>query len=1069
MRVGILGPLRVYADDGAEVEIGGTRLRGLLARLALDAGRPVSVDALLDGLWGDQPPTDAANALQSLVSRLRRVLRAAGDGAVRANGQGYTLDLNPDAVDAHRFERLARDGKRALGNGKHAEAAELLAEAAELWRGSPLDEFAEASFAAPAAARLVELGLAVLEDRAEAELHLGGAVRMLPALEEVGAKYPLRERLTALRMRVLHAAGRQSEALRVYEQTRNALADELGIDPSTELSETHLAILRGELAEPSRPVARPEPGSAPLPTQLTSFVGRDVELAQLDELLHSSRLVTLVGPGGAGKTRLATEAAQRHRAHEHQRVWFVPLAGLADGADLAGVVLTALGAADVSTREVALLLATHDAVARLAELLGVGESLLVLDNCEHLIGRAAALCDVLLANCPGLRIMVTSREPLAITGEALCVVGSLAVPELGSSTDQAKESPAVRLFLDRARAVRPDFVLDDSVVNSVVEICRQLDGLPLAVELAAARLRAMTAAQIAERLVDRFRLLTSGSRTALPRQRTLRAVVEWSWDLLEEPERLLAMRMSVFAAGATVTALEQVCADDRLPASDVLYVLASLTDKSIVDNYVTDTGRPRYRMLETIRAYADERLVESGERSVVQEAFAAHCVDYAQEQDLRIRGSTQLEADLVFDAEHGNFLAALHWFIDAGRRLEAVRLLRALSWYWIVTGRDQFFGEFVPVVRKMSGEVPGWELAVLRFSELAVLGPGNLLNTEWLRGMAKETADMNAMDHYAPMVLLEPVVAMLGGDIELGERRIAHGYETSDGWAQAAVRLADAFAGYYVGDAERGRLRVQEAHDRFRELGDQWGLMRALLAIAGDYSVDGEHAKAIETHEEGMRILRELGTSQEDLAVHLTYVVQELGRSGDLEQAWARLREAEGMLGPDSWDGFFYVALSLHRSELYRLRGDFDAAAEVLAGLPDDARDPGVGLLHTLVRQETALVAIGRNEPELARVEVRTGFLDARTRRDLPDLAGIAESLGMIKELENADADAAKFLGIAVALRGLPDRGSPVRKALVDRLTERLGEPAYTAAYQSGVDMSISDALAAMSDYIAGD
>ncbi|GGZ12166.1 hypothetical protein GCM10010300_65460 [Streptomyces olivaceoviridis] len=577
MRFGILGPVEIRTDDGTPLDPGGPRPRALLTLLLLDAGRAVSVERLLDGLYGAEPPAGAMGALQSQVSRLRR--RLAPHAGVDAVPAGYALAVAPDAVDVHRFARLAAEGRTALTAGDHQRAAVLLRDALSLWRGPALPDLPDAH---TDRARLEELRLAVVQDRTDAELGLGGGPKLVPGLRALLRERPLDERLYGQLMRALHAAGRSAEALAVFEEARRSLADELGADPSPALSALHLDLLRDGSQTPARPR---------LPAQLTRFVGREPELARIDRALTDSRLVTLTGPGGVGKTRLALEAAARAwtdasatrsatgadtRPAAARDVCLVELAPLTDGARIPYAVPAALGARD-GFRSPA-----TDALDRLLAALADREVLLVLDNCEHLVESAARTTALLLGACPGVRVLATGRESLGITGEVL-----VPVPPL-------PEEPAVRLLLDRARAVRPDF---DGHAR-VAEICRALDGLPLAIELAAARLRTLSVDELADRLHDRFRVLARGDRAKAPRHRTLRAVVEWNWELLDAAERDLASRLTVCAGGATLDAVAAVCG---VPYPED--PLASLVEKSFLE--VSDG---RYRMLETIRAFAAESL-----------------------------------------------------------------------------------------------------------------------------------------------------------------------------------------------------------------------------------------------------------------------------------------------------------------------------------------------------------------------------------------------------------------------------------------------------------------------------
>ncbi len=560
MRVTILGPFEVLSDAGDCLPVAGARLRDLITRLALAGGKPVSTSALAEAVWADQPPTDLPNALQTLVSRARRAL--GGPAAIEQSPAGYRLAVTADDVDALRFERLAADGR--------------VEEALALWRGAALEDAGD--FAAPYARRLAELKHDATITWLAGELEAGRAAAHVAGLEALAAQSPLDEKVTALLMRALAATGRQAAALALYQALRARLADELGIDPGAQLQAIHLEVLRGK-AEASTAEAHAPPGyggttvrggrKTSLRTPLTSFIGREDDVGRVGKALTAYRLVTLVGPGGAGKTRLATEVAAKVAAADGagtalgpdatngagvselapDGVWMAELASVTDAADVPQAVLGSIG-----LRESRIMLdgtqrvTARDAQTRLIHGLADVRALLVLDNCEHLIDACAHLADTLLAHSPGLRIVATSREPLGITGEWLLVVPPL------------EQDPAVRLFADRAAAVSPGFAVDEDNLPVVVDIVQRLDGLPLAIELAAARLRTLPLPEISRRLDDRFRLLTGGSRTALPRHRTLRAVVEWSWDLLGPSERLLAERFSVFPAGATPEAIAAVCA-----------------------------------------------------------------------------------------------------------------------------------------------------------------------------------------------------------------------------------------------------------------------------------------------------------------------------------------------------------------------------------------------------------------------------------------------------------------------------------------------------------------------------
>ncbi|MFF0635228.1 BTAD domain-containing putative transcriptional regulator [Nocardia sp. NPDC004151] len=727
MRIAILGPLDV-ADDTRSVPVPGTRLRALLIRLALEPGRPVSVRTLIDDLWPEAAPKRPEHALQELVSRLRRTLPA--DVPLRAAAGGYLLDIAAPAVDAHRFERLVRGGILRLDRGDRV-AIPQLREALSLWRGPALTDVSALPFAAAAAAHLDELRLIATESAVAAELAIRpGDPLLITELTGLLTAHPLRERPRLLHMQALHAASRTPEALTSYDHYRTLLATELGMDPSPELADLHLKLLRGErpthtaagksegfeqrLRE-STPAYRdsaigPTAAASPaarLRVPLTSLIGREHDLTEVVQRVGDSRLVTLVGPGGAGKTRLAVAVAGELSGHVVGRkggpvpgepdreaegtasgpvegaaagrfaggVGLAELAAVSDSSDLPHAVAGALGVALSRTAE----RSGGDPVGLLAEGLPTAPTLLVLDNCEHLVDEVARFVADLLGRVPALRIVATSRQPLGIGGETLWETAPLAVPPADS--DDVADFPSVRLFLDRATAVRAELTPTEGVLETVAEICRHLDGLPLALELAAAKLRAMPLPVLRDRLDDRFTVLAGGSRTALPRHRTLRAVLDWDWELLIEKERTALARLSVFPAPFTPHAAEGL----GVATSEI----EALLDKSLVqlvDVLTADpalpTPQPRYRMLESVRAYGREHLTARGELDSTRSAHAAYHLALAEAAHPHLRGHTQLPWLRLLDAHRDHLIAALRFAQESADADTAARLGSALGMYW---------------------------------------------------------------------------------------------------------------------------------------------------------------------------------------------------------------------------------------------------------------------------------------------------------------------------------------------------------------------------------------------------
>ncbi|WP_433355001.1 BTAD domain-containing putative transcriptional regulator [Micromonospora saelicesensis] len=903
MRFRILGPTQVVLADGREVPVGGPRLRALLALLLLDAGRVVSAERLIDGLYGEHPPRGAANALQSQVSRLRQALPA-GHDPVEFHPAGYRLAVDPDDVDAYRFERLAEAGRRALVDGDWPRAAAVLREALELWRGPALADAIGAAGAPAQAARLDELRLAAIEDRVEADLALGAQSALIAELREVVVAHPLRERSRGQLMRALAALGRPAEALAEFEDARHTLAEQLGVDPSAELAAVHLAVLRGE-----------ERGSAErvLPSQLTTFVGREEELKRVGDLLVERRLVTLTGPGGAGKTRLAIEAAGRVDVE----VRFVELAGLAHGSDVPQAVLSALGLRDAGLRAPAE--PGWQTTDRLVEALAERRLLLVLDNCEHVLVDAARLAARLLSACPALRVLATSREPLGLAGEALCPLSGLTVPPLGASVLDADEYAAVGLFAQRAADVAPDFTVTPANVEMVLRICRSLDGLPLAIELAAARLRALSVAEVAARLDDRFRLLSTGNRAVSPRHRTLRAVVEWSWDLLDDAEREVARRLTVFAGGATLEAAERVCG---LPTAEFVDALTGLVDKSFVEM----TGG-RYRMLETVRAFCAERLAEAGEADQLRRAHTAYFLELAWTASDHLRCAEQLHWLRRLDAERDNLHAALRRATAAGEASDAAGMVAALSFYWWLRGmRGEGARLAADVLELLGTEAPpglGEEFALCVYNaSLSGSGPLPSLGTQRSVIRSLDRPPRQPFLLYLSGISTGPPS---GGaeDVDelMGELRRLVG---PDPWINALGAMGSGSALMWSDQRDRARAALATALDGFRGTGDRWGTMITLGALGELAAWQGDPETAGAHMDEAMGLVEALGSAVDQADMLRTRGEIRL-RAGDFAGAHDDFAGAL-LLAQRSGAPEFVASARLGLAQVARVRGDMVAA-----------------------------------------------------------------------------------------------------------------------------------------------
>ncbi|MGP3959839.1 BTAD domain-containing putative transcriptional regulator [Nonomuraea sp. 3N208] len=1039
MWIGLLGPLEVRADDGETVEVVGLRLRRLLARLALSSARPVSVEALVEAVWGHEPPGNAANSLQSLITRLRR---AVGSSRLSLVSGGYRLALANDRVDVGRFEDLIAEGRAAMAAGELEHARDRLGEACLLWRGQPFADLGT-DFATGFAARLHELRLSAIEDRAEARLRLGEPVE----LEQVAAEHPLRERLQALHMRALVAAGRPADALSAFEDLRRRLAEELGTDPSAEVREVHLSVLRAE-----RPAARTN-----LRTPLTSFVGRTEEVERLGKLLAGSRLVTLVGPGGAGKTRLATEMAIRVAGRFPGGAWLVELAGIRDPAEVPSAVLAALGRREGGLFHLGSGMSV-DPLERVAEVLREQQLLLLLDNCEHLIEACARVAEVLAGTCPRLSVLVTSREPMAITGEVLFPVGPLRTP---TQADDALDSPAVRLFVDRAGAVRSGFALSEENTAAVVEICRRLDGLPLAIELACARLRTLPVAEVAARLGDRFRLLTGGSRTALPRHQTLAAVVEWSWELFSETERIAARRLAVFADGATLDAAQAVCAGDGVPGEDVLDLLGALVDKSFLE--LIETPEPRYRMLDTIRAYAAAALAQSGEAARIRRAHAAHFLTMAETADPALRSSQQLRWMARLEPERANFHTALRWAADDADPQTAVRLLVALGWFWVLRGEHAEAAALSRDILSATGNIARDILAAAyAYDAMNHYAVDDRERANASKATAQELAAGIGSPHPATS-MIAMIDLLEGSTIDAARAQLAKLARHDDPWVVAMADLMSGHAAAAAGDAANAAAYLAAARDRFSAIGDRWGVAGAVSSLGTGSSLTGDHATSIAALSETISVHDALGALDDATVTRVELALERL-RGGDLENARTDLiRAAADASARRSADLRAFIEVGL--GELARRADDPEQSRTLFEGALQTLRDTQ----GPAVRFRT-LALIG-----LARLRANGGDLRGTRSHleqalavsmapagDRPLIATVAEACAELKIARGDAAAAARLLGLAAAIRGQPDLGdAQVRKA-GNTARAALGDQTYESTYEAAVRLGAEAAVAAL-------
>ncbi|NYE40449.1 BTAD domain-containing putative transcriptional regulator [Streptomyces fulvorobeus] len=1111
MRYSILGTTRALRPDGTAVALGGARLRALLTVLALRPGRTVGAAALVDEVWDGDPPADAVGALQALVARLRRVL---GRAAVESAEGGYRLAAHADDVDLHRFERLAGEGTRAFAEGDAERAVAALDDALALWREPVLADLPDR--AGPVAG-LEARRLEARRTRLAAVLALGRPEEALPELTALAAAHPIDEPLQALRIQALRDAGRTAQALAAYEEVRLVLADRLGAVPGPGLRDLHTGLLRLDRPAPAPPPpadALRAPAAPPrgnLRARLTSFVGRESDIAALREDLARARLVTLLGPGGAGKTRLSQEVAETLAGTWPDGVWLAELAPVDDPDSVAEAVLGALGARETVLRgagaEELRAAERHagDPLVRLTEHCSRRRMLLLLDNCEHVIDAAAALADHLLAHCPALTVLATSREPLGVPGEFVRPVGPLPDPM------------ALRLLAERGAAASPGFRIDADAATAaaVAEICQRLDGLPLAIELAAARLRMLGPRQIADRLDDRFRLLTNGSRTVLPRQQTLRAVVDWSWDLLDAPERAVLRRLSVFAGGCALDAAEDVCsvAAADLPAGagsggavdarDVAALLGLLVDKSLVVAAPGDDGEMRYRLLETVGEYAGERLDEAGERAAVERRHLVYFRELARTTEPGLRGGAQREAIDRFRREYENLRTALRHAVAAGDEQEVLCFVLSLSWYWMMRdlrldarhwadaaaalGPDPFAPPGSPapsLMERCTDRPPPWDPEQLQEARrgarlIQLVNMDHHLDV-WMseESQARLRVIVGTYRVGQPQTCRTPgslwlYAILLTGETgqlrELVDETVRACREFGYEWelASALQMRANVLANHpeWAGEA---RVDADESLEIFLRLGDTWGAAESLSSRGEAHERGGDFTRAAEDYRAAIGHAEQLGARAQVTVLRARYAgaITETGRGEEAERILWEIIAA----GPQPG----YDAMPVARMQLgVRLgrTGRLAEAREQLDLLRDEFRSETVAIFDGFVLGRLAwldniegdhVTALDRSLRAVERSRERLSMMVAphMTSTHLIEVAWALGGLGG----PVAGADAARVLGVREALSPKGhvltslERESLARAAEIVR--SAIGEAAFTAAYAEGGDLTLEEVTA---------
>jgi predicted ATPase/DNA-binding SARP family transcriptional activator len=1050
MEYRVLGSLEVVVTDGP-LELRGAKERAVLACLLANLGHSVSAEKIVDAVWGELPLASAARSLHARISKLRRLLepqRAPGAASVIAkDGAGYRLAVEPDAVDAERLERLVSAAREAEPALRLASADEALA----LLRGEPYGEFAYLDFAQVQIRRLKELELQAHELRLSALVELGRHAEALPGLVRLVEQHPEREALTRLQMLALYRNGRDVEALAAYRALFQRL-DELGLEPD-EASRR----LQRQVLQRAPELKAVEPPRTNIGVRLTSFVGRRAELSLVLERLREHRMVTLVGTGGVGKTSLAVEAARAALPEYPDGVWLVELATLREPEGVAEAVADALGlrTPEVEGR-------SYSGTGLLQSHLQRRKLLLVIDNCEHVTSGASTLAMSLLSSCPEVRLLATSREPLGIPGEAIVDLEPLTIPSVDCAHDKVAEADAVRLFIERARTARDDFGLDCETLRAVAEICVRLDGVPLALELAAARVRTLSPREIAERLADRFALLGRGPEAIGERQRTLAGVVEWSYQLLTEAERTLFRRVSVFPSSFGLEAVEEVCSGDGIDEAHVADLLASLVDRSMVVS--SGRGLDRFRLLETLREFGRVQAEAGGERLAVARRHAVWAARIAEAGHSRLWSEGPEAATRSLQSRRADFETAGELAVELRDADLALPLTAALAVIGFIFAGATGYRARLEAALALPGGALERRLRAVRSQAGLFIAERRPREAVEVAGaglrLAEQARDEGEVARMRSVMFLAQLKA---GDTnaEADDLAGAEDYAVRHGerWFEGMLHHLRAVAAFASGDVAEARSRAALALEGFATSGDLWGIVNATDTLGHALVAVGDYEEAMDVYERALDAgVRDLHADAVPLLYH--YGLSRL-RAGDIETAARLFAECDEVAADQPpflrWHG------AMGDAHLARVRGDLPAAVGCFEGALSLVRQAVAGGLDTRAVRVAMTVTLrelghlleGRGDVDGARRLQEESVAWARRVGEPRLLARSLEGLAGALSVGDRGSEAAGLLGVADATRAsaraeLPEAESDDMRRISSRLRDRLGNERFEAEFARG-------------------